>query len=340
MGTVSQLATAVEDDEIVFRLSDTGHEHTAVKVWCDVDLAPDGPSELAMAEVEGGWELRLGLPDLDCLEYLFDVDGTLAPDPGNPDRVEGAFGPHSWLAMPGYRPPAWLGLDGAPGQRHRLTAAEIDVEVWEPAGHAGGPLPLLLVHDGAEMDAYGGVVRYASTRPHLRVGLLAPGSDRDERYAANPAYAAALVDDVVPAITDAFETSHRPVLLGQSLGALAALHAAWTAPGTFAGLMLQSGSFFTPGLDPQEADYGYFGQVTGFVATVLAAQQAAPGAPEVAMTCGTAEENLANNLAMRDQLRDVGMDVSWGEVRQGHTWMCWRDTLDPHLGDLLTRVWG
>ena len=116
------------------------------------------------------------------------------------------------------------------------------------------PLPLLLVHDGAEMDAYGGVVRYAATRPPMRVALLGPGSDRDERYAANPAYAAALVDEVLPAITDAFETTHRPVLLGQSLGALAALHAAWTAPGTFAGLMLQSGSFFTPEHDPQEAE--------------------------------------------------------------------------------------
>ena len=29
------------------------------------------------------------------------------------------------------------------------------------------------------------------------------------------------------------------------------------------------------------------------------------------------------------------MNVSWGEVRQGHTWTCWRDSLDPHLGDLL-----
>ena len=40
MGTVSQLATAVEDDEIVFRLSDSEHEYTDVKVWFDVELAP------------------------------------------------------------------------------------------------------------------------------------------------------------------------------------------------------------------------------------------------------------------------------------------------------------
>ena len=292
-----------------------------------------------MAAVDGGWELRLPMPDLDCLEYLFDVDGRLAPDPGNPDQVDGAFGPHSWLAMPGYQPPAWLAEESRPGRRQPLSAGEIDIEVWEPAGHEDAPLPLLLVHDGAEMDEYGGVVRYAATRPPMRVGLLSPGESRDERYAANPAYAAALVDEVVPAITGTFETVNKPVLLGQSLGALAALHAAWTAPDAFAGLMLQSGSFFTPVLDPQESDYAYFAQVTGFVATVMAARQAAPRPPEVAMTCGTAEENLANNLALRDHLRSVGMNVVWGEVRQGHTWTCWRDSLHPHLAGLLKKVW-
>ena len=147
------------------------------------------------------------LPDLDCLEYLFDVDGTLAPDPGNPDRVEGAFGPHSWLAMPGYHPPAWVDVDGAPGRRHRLAVGEIDVEVWEPTGHEDGPLPLLLVHDGAEMDEFGRVVQYAATRAPMRVALLSPGSNRDERYAANPAYAAALVGEVIPALPGAFPTT-------------------------------------------------------------------------------------------------------------------------------------
>src|SRR4051794_2237526 len=330
--------SAIEGEEIVFRLKDPGHDFDGAKVWFDLELAPDGPGELAMAEVDGGWELRLPLPDLDCLEYLFDVDGQMSPDPGNPELVEGAFGPHSWLAMPGYESPAWLHEPAQPGQRHKLTVAEVDVEVWEPAGLAGDALPLLLVHDGVEMAQYGGVVRYAATRPPMRVALLSPGSKRDDRYAANPAYAAALVDEVLPAVTGVFETWHRPVLLGQSLGALAALHAAWTAPGTFAGLMLQSGAFFTPPLDPQEGKYSHFAQGTGFGATVLDARQAADRL-EVAMTCGTAEENLANNLTMRDHLREVGLNVSWGEVKQGHTWTCWRDSLHPHLDDLLKKVW-
>ena len=81
---------------------------------------------------------------------------------------------------------------------------------------------------GAEMEAYGGVVRYAATLAPMRVALLSPGGDRDARYAASAEYAAALVDEVVHALTDGFPTYDRPVLLGQRLGALAAVPVAWT----------------------------------------------------------------------------------------------------------------
>jgi enterochelin esterase family protein len=331
--------TTVEDGAIVFRLGDPEHAHERVTVWVDLVRPPEWPGELELQAVDGGWELSVDVPDLDCLEYLFDVDGAMAPDPGNPDQVDGAFGPHSWLAMPGYRAPAWLGLESADGQRTQLSLGEIDVEVWEPTGHEDALLPLLLVHDGAEMDQYGGVVRYAASRAPMRVGLLAPGSNRDERYAANPAYAAALVGEVIPALIGALPTAYEPVLLGQSLGGLAALHAAWLYPDAFSGLVLQSGSFFTPELDPQESDYPHFDHVVGFVASLHESTGAPVGFPPVAFTCGLAEENLANNRLMHTHLADLDVPVSWGEARQGHTWMCWRDTLDPHLGDLLTKVW-
>ena len=195
------------------------------------------------------------------------------------------------------------------------------------------------------MDAYGGLTSYvgslvaAGTLPPMRVAMADAGPRRNQRYAANPRYTRALTTRVVPALRDAYATSGKPVLIGQSLGALAALHAVWTSPQMFAGAFLQSGSFFTATLDPQESGFEHWREVTGFVTSVRAAQQAAPAAPPITLTCGTAEENHANNLAMRDHLDAVGVETGWGEVRDGHTWTCWRDTLDPHLTDLLVRVW-
>jgi len=331
--------TAVENDEVVFRLGDPTHELEQVTLWVDLVRPAEWPDDLSMEPVDGGWELRLAIPDLDCLEYLFDTGDTRAPDPGNPDRVDGAFGPHSWLSMPGYEPPAWLDVQGRAGQLHPIAAGDVEVEVWQPEGHEDRALPLLLVHDGAEMEQYGRIVQYAATRPSMRVALLSPGVNRDERYAANPAYADTLVAEVVPAIREVFETTGRPVLLGQSLGGLAALHAGWLHPDSFAGLVLQSGSFFTPVLDPQESGYAQFDQVVGFVASVHESTGVPVGFPPVTFTCGTAEENLANNRFMHHHLTDLGATAAWGEVRQGHTWTCWRDSLHPHLGDLLAEVW-
>jgi enterochelin esterase family protein len=179
----------------------------------------------------------------------------------------------------------------------------------------------------------------SGTLPPMRVALVSAGPRRNKRYAANPAYSRALTSRLLPALTEAVPTDGRPVLMGQSLGALAALHAAWTSPGTFGGLLLQSGSFFTADLDPQESGFEHWPEVTGFVTSVRAATRAAPGAPLTTMVCGTAEENLDNNLAMRDHLAAIGVETAWGDIRDGHTWTCWRDTLDPHLTELLLRVW-
>jgi enterochelin esterase-like enzyme len=340
------LVTEVEGDDVVVRYADPEQRAGHVGVWAHLPLG-----DTTMRKVDGGWEARLTDLPVDRLEYLLDVDGDLRPDPSNPRTTGGPFGAHSWIPLPGYREPDWLGQPGIAAARAPLTiartgAGRVDVELWSPADASNDErLPLLISHDGPEMDAYGDLTSYvgalvaAGRLPRMRVALVSPGPRRNQRYAANPSYARALTTRVVPAITGEVATDGRPVLMGQSLGALAALHAAWTSPATFAGLFLQSGSFFTAALDPQESGFEYWHEVTGFVASVHAASQAAPGAPATTLVCGTAEENLANNLALRDHLTAVGVETAWGEVRDGHTWTCWRDTLDPHLTDLLLRVW-
>lgn len=340
-----ELATTVDGGDVVVRYADPEHHAQHVSVWAHLRLG-----DTTMSRVPGGWEVRLTDLPVDRLEYLLDVDGDLGPDPGNPRVVPGPFGDHSWLPLPGYRQPEWLGLEPVPAERAALTLSRtavgrIDTEIWSPSDAAHDqPLPLLISHDGPEMDAYGDLTAYvgglvASGRlPPMRVALVSPGPRRNQRYAARPAYARALTTRLVPALLDAVPTVGKPVLMGQSLGGLAALHAAWTSPDTFGGLFVQSGSLFTTEHDSQESGFEHWGQVTGFVASVRAATQAAPGFPPTTLVCGTAEENYANNLAMRDHLAEVGVETAWGEVRDGHTFTCWRDTLDPHLTDLLERV--
>jgi enterochelin esterase-like enzyme len=280
------LVTEVEGDDVVVRYDDPQHSAGHVGVWANLPLG-----DTAMRRVDGGWEVRLSDLPVDRLEYLLDVDGSLRPDPSNPRTTGGPFGDHSWVALPAYREPRWLQQPTIESTRTPLVVARtavgrIDSELWAPAATtAADPLPLLVSHDGPEMDAYAGLTSYVGAMiaggqlPPMRVALVSPGRLRNKRYAANPAYARALTARVLPAIRDQVAVAGRPVLMGASLGALAALHAGWTSEGTFAGLFLQSGSFFTPRLDRQESGFEFWREVTGFVESVRAATRHRGGEP-------------------------------------------------------------
>lgn len=353
----------VVGDQVGFRLADPAEALGSVHLWNDLNLR-----DTTFARIEGGdggtggetsWVLELPRPPVDRIEYMYAVresaDDEYAHhllDPANPLRVGGAFGDHSWLPMPEYREPTWLSLPPAPGQARPATVldtpvGDVEVLLWEPDGLAGRDAPLLLAHDGPEMASLAGLTHYVGAMiatgqlPPLRLGLLVPGA-RDERYAVNEHYARALALHVVPQLRDQAPSTAPVALMGASLGALAALHAHWRYPDVFAALHLASGSFFTPTLDSQERGYSRWDQVTDFVAEVGSSEPAVhPAAlmPAIAMVCGTAEENLTNNVHMRDVLRGQGFRVSWGTVRDTHCYTCWRDLFDPHLTELLASLW-
>jgi enterochelin esterase family protein len=118
---------------------------------------------------------------------------------------------------------------------------------------------------------------------------------------------------------------------------VAVLHAHRLFPALFDALLLQSGSFFTPALDPQEHRFAGFGPVTAFVAEVHAAALDEHPVPAV-LTCGTAEENLANNRSMAATLRRLGYAAELVEVRDAHNYTAWRDALHPHLTALVANL--
>jgi enterochelin esterase-like enzyme len=337
---------------VLLRLADPDERYAAVRLCSDLPL-PD--ERRAYARHNGEWRLELAAPPVARLEYELEVvdhDGESARvrDPGNPHEAPGAFGEKSVLLLPGYRAPGWLAADGVPGQAQELVTpgrglgTEVHVGIWSPADAGPGErLPLLVAHDGPEYDRLAGLTRFAAAGidsgalPRHRVALLAPG-ERDEWYSASARYAGALVRDVLPAIRAAVGVDGAPVGMGASLGALAMLHAQRRHPGTFGALFLQSGSFFTPQFDSQESGFPRYQRIVRFVRATLREGVQADPVP-VALTCGSAEENLDNNRLMARTLANQGYPAALHEVPDMHNYTAWRDAFEPHLTALLARAW-
>jgi enterochelin esterase family protein len=330
-------------------LDDPEGRFRAVRLVTDV-LKREPPQPYSRARPGAPWELRLPLPPVDRFEYqlqVADADGglSLILDPRAPTAT-GPFGPKSVFAVPSYTPPDWLDADAPAGtveplelESERLGATVTGL-CWHPEGTSRqDELPLLVAHDGPELAEHSCLLRYlaaavaAGEAPPHRAALLAPVA-RTEHYGASGRYSAALVEELLPALGPA-----GPVVgAGASLGALSLLHAYHAFPDAFAGLYLQSGSFFQASTDPWETDFSRFGPISRFVGRVLAGRDQAPPIP-VTITCGTAEENLANNRALRNALARQDYEVELVLVRDGHTWVGWRDAFAPSLGRLLRRAW-
>jgi enterochelin esterase family protein len=301
----------------------------------------------AFAWSDGAWRLRFERPPLDRLEYLVGVNGAWATDPTNPRRAPGPFGDKSVIEWPDYLPPAWLDTIADPGPveeieiRCRRLVARVRVLIYSTPEPPGADAPLLVVHDGPEYAAYSGLTRYLDAMswqeqiPPLRAALIEP-IDRNETYSASALYAGALVRELIPTISKHAPHGKR-IGMGASLGALAMLHAHVRHPRSFDGLLLQSGSFFRQRSDKQESGFDRYRRITRFVGGVIRGDAVDHPVP-IAFTCGIAEENHANNIALADALVDQGYPAWVAEVRDAHNWTCWRDSFDPHLPALVEAV--
>ncbi|MCM4079728.1 alpha/beta hydrolase [Paractinoplanes hotanensis] len=229
---------------------------------------------------------------------------------------------------------AWWSLD-LPSKNLRAT---LTARIWSPAGNAGR---VLVAHDGPDYDKHAGLGRYvAASITAGRVEpchvVLLPAGDRNEWYAALPAYARGLGQEILPQLTDRLSPGRPVAAVGASVGALALLHCQRRHPEVFAGLFLQSGSFFQPRFDRQESGFARYLPIVRWTGRVLRAPDG-PGVP-VTMTCGRLEENLANNRSMAEALRAQGYPVTFAQIEGGHDWPAWRDALEPHLTSLLRRL--
>lgn len=301
------------------------------------EFAPDGA---------GGWQLNIPRPPVDRFEYQLvlrsDGQETRGLDPTNPLQVAGPFGGRSEIRFPEYRMPQWIST--------RITGSTVRVQ--DPPGRLGAPVPiqlftpasvatdqatpLLIVQDGSDFADRGMLLAWAcaSARP-LRVALLDPAPGfRTAWYAADTGYADHIATAVLPAIRASVPVTS-VVGVGASLGGLITLVIHRRHPHALDGLVLQSGSFFRPELDGQEAHWPEFRQVCAAVDEITAAGPADVRAVPVLLTVGAVEENRANNERMAGALALQGYPLTARLVPDAHTVIGWRDAWTPGMNELV-----
>ncbi len=295
------------------------------------------------------WALSLDLPPAARVEYKFEVlrDGRTewVRDPNNSRQAFDPFGSNSVCPMPGYHEPTWVHRDPLARRgrlerfalRSRVYGETRTVHVYLP--HEYRPdkrYPLLICHDGSDYRRFASLVEVLDNLVHRHevkplIVAFTDGGRRNEEYGANPRQPVFLVDELLPALQARHKISENPEergLMGASFGAVSSLYCAWTRPGVFGQLLLQSGSFvFT--------DIGHHGRgplwdpVVGFVNALR--EDPARIQARLYLSCGRFEGLIAYNRGLIPLLRRSGLDLRFQESDDGHNWICWRDRLREGL---------
>lgn len=292
------------------------------------------------------WWLALSLPDGARLEYKLEVlrdhRSEWVNDPLNPVTTSNPFGTNSVCRAYGYQVPDFaLVHEGIPnGTFEDLwvpshLGGDRKVTMYLPAGFDRvNSYPFLFVHDGGDYLTYGSMALVLDNLiswkviPPILVAFSWPG-DRLREYAANSDHADFVVKEAMSQIASAYPLSDKKLVMGASLGAVAALHAAWQHPATFNGLLLQSGTFAqTPGWGAAQA-------LLAPIADLLHRLEPSRLPTRIYLSCGTYERMIGENRFMAHRLERAGLGVKYTEIRDGHTWEAWRDRLSEGLVWLL-----
>ena len=294
--------------------------------------------------------LQLELPTAARVEYKLELvrggQRHWIRDPRNPLQARDPFGANSVIQMPGYEAPGWI-HPLPESQGGELELHVIRSEIW------GGPrriavylpfeyrankrLPLVICHDGTDTlrfasarEVLDNLIRRHEVKP-LIVAFVDPGETRNEEYAANPLQARFLVEEVLPFLERTYAIRPDPAergLMGASFGAVSALHTAWSYPGVFGRLMLQSGSFAFTDIGTHDR-----GPLWDPVVSFVNAFRADPGRVDARMflSCGCFESLIYYNRSLVPLLRAAGLQVRFVESLDGHNWISWRDRMRDGL---------
>ncbi|ANM31987.1 esterase [Acidobacteria bacterium Mor1] len=308
-------------------------------------------SSQPFTRVEGTdlWYLVMELPDCSRVEYKIELirgDGIQwIRDPLNDQLAHDPFGANSVAHGKGYAFPSWAEHDSEarPGtlqdvvfNSKRLGGPQ-HVKVYLPARfRSRRRYPLIVVHDGPDYVRFAALKIVLDNLIHRQeippvIAALTHSHDRLKYYGAHADHARYVVDELVPRLEKAYPLVDRPsarALMGASFGAVASLHTAWSNPGYFGKVLVQSGSFAF-------SDIGKHRRGPAFDPVVewMNAFRADPGRPtdQIFVSCGTYESLIYENRSVIPLLQSTGMQVRYVEARDGHNWENWRDRLREGL---------
>ena len=309
------------------------------------------PSAQPFQRVEGTdlWILETELQHEARVEYKLEVvngsERSLIRDPLNPTLARDPFGANSVVQGLGYTKPEWASEDPT-ARRGKVVEKQLRSEVFGedrpfsiylPARfRETRRYPLLVVHDGFDYLRFSSLATVLDNLIHRLeipplVAALVQSPNRIVEYAANDLHARFLVDELLPHLEEQFPLLDDPsdrALVGASFGAVASLHAAWSRPGSFGKLLLQSGSFaFTDsGTHDREP---LFDPVVDFV-NAFRKEPDRP-ADQIFLSAGIYEPMIYYNRSIFPVLQGTGAEVRLVEAQDGHNWENWRDRLRDGL---------
>jgi enterochelin esterase-like enzyme len=364
---LSQGEPLVLDDQVVFL-----YQGAAQKVqWRGAFSGWQAPGvEGARVGSTDLWIGQMALPAASRVEYkivLNDKDWLV--DPANPHtQISGLTGDNNVISMPGFtvtdfsqpQPGAPAGtLVGGQPINSRYLGYTVNYTVYTPAGYQNlMQLPVLYVLDGNDF-----VDPRMGAMPAVLDNLMAAGrmgpviavfvderepgnpshNRREDEFLAHPAeHARFIVEELVPAVDQAFRTDPRPearTIVGVSYGGISAVYIATTRFATFHNLAAFSPSMWTVSApqylasDGQRAGAKVMQQA--FDAVPMCGGdtgRACPPLPvKVFLTAGVPDWDVGDLTSWVGSLRSEQFPVQFNQVREGHTWSHWRGQTDEML---------
>jgi enterochelin esterase family protein len=282
-------------------------------------------------------------------DYQFIVDGQTITDPRNPRVTPSGYGPHSELAMPGFRSSKWLAErpDVARGSFDTLrwipsdtTIRPRNVVVYRPAGYEKlSKLTSVYVHDGPEANDFGrmSVVLdnlVAAKRIPPVLAILIPPVERQDEYVWSKyrQYRSAVCDDLVPLIDRQYRTAKDPKrrgMMGISNGGHISLVTVMRRTDLFLNVAGQSSTITPQLLEATDAGLGK-GIPKGLrvYTDVGVYDLAGQGDPTFSF--------LNTNRLYREELRRRHVVHRYREFNDGHAWANWRE----RTAEILEFWWG